>query len=88
MDTWTLKAQLDSKRTAERHGETWTSADLELLSAFEDSATAELAEALGRTYFAVQSIKSAVRAGKRTTRTRVAASDRPYRGWREEQGDE
>lgn len=87
MDNWTAATQARTKATATKHGETWTSADLELVDAFAAEANAELAEALGRTLFAIQSIKSAIRNGARNTE-RVAISDRPYRGWMEGMGDE
>lgn len=91
MDTWTRATQNATKRTAEKHGEVWTSSDLELLAEFETEALAELARTTGRTYFAVSTMKSMVRAGKvdpAKRKVRVAASDRPYRGWVEGMGDE
>jgi len=87
MDTWTATVQATSKATAIKHGETWTSADMELVSAFEGEALAELARATGRTYFAVSTMKGMIAAGKQPT-ARVAITDRPYRGWVESQGDE
>lgn len=87
MDTWTRETQNRTKRTADRTGEAWTSADLELLTAFADEPVEEIARATGRTYFAVATMRQLVAAG-RAHAGRVAASDRPYRGWLEGDGDE
>lgn len=88
MTSWSSRAQQATVASAVRHGEGWTSSELELVAAFGSEVSAvELAEAAGRTLFAVQSMKQAVRAGKRVGSGRVAASDRPYRGWLEGQGE-
>jgi len=83
MDTWTANTQARTKATATRHGDEWTSSDLELVTAFADEANAELASLLGRTLFAIQSVKSNIRAGRPVGggAPRVAKSDQPYRGW-------
>lgn len=88
MSDWANRIQATTIATATRHMEGWTSAELEMITAFIDEPNAELARATGRTLFAIQSIKQAVRAGRTVGSTRVAASDRPYRGWLEGDGDE
>lgn len=88
MSDWARKIQNQTKATAERHDLEWTTAELEMITAFaDDVSAAELAEAMGRTLFAIQSIKQAVRAGRtHAGQAKIAASDRPYRGWTEADG--
>lgn len=88
MSDWGNRVQATTIATATRHMEGWTSAELELVETFFDEPNAELAVTLGRTLYAVQAIKEAVRAGRKVGSQRVAASDKPYRGWLEGQGDE
>lgn len=58
----TLKHQGETLEKATRYRETWTSAELELVREFEDSCSdRELADALGRTLYAVQAMKQALR---------------------------
>ena len=84
---WAHRGQLVTKPVAEKHGETWTSADLEFLTAFQAEISTDVALALGRTLYSVQSMRKLVAEG-RTAARRVAASDRPYRGWKISDGDE
>lgn len=89
-DTWTLSHQQATLFSASNWGEGWTSRDIDFVIAFQDSASdTELALALGRTLFAVQSIKNAIRHGRRTTVLRGRrAHAGSYRGWMEGDGDE
>jgi hypothetical protein len=83
----TVRAQAASLATAVRHGEGYTSADLELITAFTDDVTdRELAVALGRSVYAIQAIQAAIREGKPVGSTRKPAP--AYRGWTEDMGDE
>jgi hypothetical protein len=93
-DAWTARTYAATLATATRHGETWTTHDLEFVEAFAgDVSDTELAHALHRTIFAIQSVKHAIRAGKvsasehraRVGRVRAAAS---YRGWTCDMGDD
>lgn len=85
---WTDRTQRATKANAEANGETWTSEDLAFVEAFANEASdADLALALGRTYYAITTIKRAIAAG-RARRPRVAATDRPYRGWTCDMGDD
>lgn len=64
MDAWTARTQAITAAAARKHGEGWTLADLEFVSAFAGEVTdAELAVALGRTLFAIQAIKHAIANG-------------------------
>ncbi len=87
MDLWTARTQAVTIANASKHGEGWTSADLEFVTAFSDDVTnEELALSLGRTLFAIASIKQAIAEGtaKGSDRRPVTA----YRGWVEGMGDE
>jgi len=86
--TWTIRTQESTRATATRNGEAWTSRDLDLVTACDDVPDAEVAQALGRTLYAIQSIRHAIAVGRNVGSTRVARSDRPYRGWVEGMGDE
>lgn len=87
MDAWTRRTQTLTARNAVKHGEGWTSADLEFVSAFAPEASdAELALTLGRTLFAIQAIKHAIAAG--TARGSDRKPQPAYRGWLEGDGDE
>lgn len=89
MDAWTIKTQGETKITADNHGETYTNEELEMIVAFGDEPIKELATTLGRTYFAISTMKAMIAAGKiAAPARRIAASDRPYRGWVEGMGDE
>lgn len=84
---WTRRTQNATREIASNNGEGWTIADLEFVTTFTNDATdAEIAITLGRTLYAIQSLRVALDAGKRvgSTRTKVSA----YRGWTEGDGDE
>lgn len=87
MDRWTARTQATTAAHATHHGEGWTSRDLEFVSSFPEATNAELALALGRTLFAVASIKQAILEG-----TAVGSARTPqvkaYRGWTCDMGDE
>lgn len=89
-DVWTETHQRVTLDNATKWGEGWTSRDLEFVVAFTDSASdTEIALALGRTLFAVQSVQVAIRHGRRTTTLRANAQrERAYVGWMEGEGDE
>lgn len=89
-DVWTETHQRETLANAVKWGEGWTSHDLEFVTAFTDVASdTEIAIALGRTLFAIQSVQVAIRHGRRTTTLRGNAKrERAYRGWVEGQGDE
>jgi len=83
MDTWTKIAQHDTKIVAHKAGDHYTSADLTMIAQLEGEAIKELAIKLGRSYFATSTIKGMIAAGKIATdrQPKIAATDRPYRGW-------
>lgn len=86
-DVWTETHQRETLAHAVKWGEGWTSHDLEFVTAFTDVASdTEIALALGRSLFAVQSVQVAIRHGRRTTTLRANA--RTYRGWMEGDSDE
>lgn len=60
MDRWTARTQATTAAYATHHGEGWTSRDLEFVAAFPEATNAELALTLGRTLFAISSIKQAI----------------------------
>lgn len=85
---WTDRTQRATLANATRNGEGWTTRELEFVTAFRDEATdAEIALALGRTLYAVQTIAKAIDAGKAGS-TRTAPVRRAYVGWLEGMGDE
>jgi len=86
MDASTLRLQTASLTTAVRYGQPILVSDLELVEGTMDVPVAEVAAALGRSYHATCTMRSLVRRGDeapRPTVARVAASDRPYRGFME-----
>lgn len=84
---WTRRTQSATRQTATRNGEGWTSADLEFVTTFAGEATdAELALAMGRTLYAIQTMRHAIAAGRAVGSTRVTTP--AYRGWMEGDGDE
>lgn len=87
MDTWTRTTQDATIVTADNHRERYTQDELDMIVAFPDEPISELATTLGRTYFAITTLKAMIAAGK-IAAAPVAASDRPYRGWVEGMGDE
>ena len=87
MDRWTRTTQNATTVTAENHGERYTAEEIEMIVTFGDEPIADLAVTMGRTYFAIGTLKGLIAAGK-VAAPMVAASDRPYRGWVEGQGDE
>lgn len=89
-DAWTQRNQQATLAQAQKWGEGWTSQDLEFVIAFTDVASdTEIALALGRTLYSVQSVQVAIRHGRRTTTIRAnARRERVYQGWMEGQGDE
>ena len=89
MDTWTIKTQGETTIYADAHGETYTQADIDFMIAFNEEAIKEIAITMGRTYFAITSLRAAIKSGKINSPTRVIAkSDLAYRGWVEGMGDE
>lgn len=86
----TLRLQAASLALAAAHGDPIKIADLELVEATLDLPVSEVAEALGRTYWATTTMRRLVREGVEASPrpVRVAASDRPYRGWVEGMGEE
>lgn len=63
MDAWTL-SQANSLPDADNWGKGWTLADIEILEVFRDEPTAAVAEALGRTVYAVSNARQLFDAGK------------------------
>jgi hypothetical protein len=91
-DRWTQTTQQATLATAVKWGEGWTLTDLAFVEAFADQPDAEVAQALGRTLFSIQTIKHAIRAGKvrpgeHAARTRRVTAAGAYRGWVEGMGD-
>lgn len=87
-DAWTIRTQNATTVTAINHREGWTNDELEFVVAFGGEVTdAELATTMGRTLFAIQTIRHAIRAGRAVGSARVASAT-TYRGWREGDGDE
>lgn len=83
---WTRRTQSLTASNASRNGEGWTNADLEFVATFATDATdADIALALGRTLYAIQTIRKAIEAGKAGSTRRVATP--AYRGWVEGMGD-
>lgn len=86
---WTQRVQRNTRATATHNGEGWTTRDIAFVSAAKDTATDEaIALATARTLYSIQSLRKAIQAGKRVGSARVASSDRPYRGWTADMGDE
>lgn len=84
---WTNRTQRATLATATRNGEGWTSADLAFVTAFApDTTDADIALALGRTLYAIQTIRHAIDAGRATGSTRTTTT-RAYVGWVEGMGD-
>ena len=78
---WTRRTQRVTLANATRNGEGWTSNDLAFVTAFGGEVPdAELAIALGRTLFAIQTIRHAIAAGRATgsTRTTTTRRERAY----------
>lgn len=77
---WAHKVEARTLAEAEKHREEWTQADLEFVAAFRDECTdEELALTLGRSYYAISSIKEVLderlfRPRHTTERQRVAAA--------------
>lgn len=89
MDNWTRTTQARTTVTADNHRERYTQDEIDFVQQLAHEPISELATALGRTYFAISTLKQMIAAGKITAGSaRVAASDRPYRGWVEGMGDE
>lgn len=85
-DAWTTRTYAQTLATATRHRDGWTTSDLDFVTAFQGEVSdTELATALGRTIFAIQTIKHAIREGRATGSTRRAP--RAYVGWLEGMGD-
>lgn len=85
---WTRRTQDATRASATRTGEGWTTQELEFVTTFAgDTTDAELALSLGRTLYAIQSIRHAIEAGKVTGSTRARANA-GYRGWMEGDDDE
>ena len=61
---WIIETQKATQRTATRANQEWTLEELELLAAFEGEALEELARTLGRTYYAVATMRSMIAAGR------------------------
>lgn len=82
MDTWTRNTQARTTVTADNHRERYTQDELDMIVAFPDEPISELATTLGRTYFAISTLKAMIAAGKITASTKIAKSDQPYRGFK------
>jgi hypothetical protein len=92
-DPWTSRTQQATLEGATKWGEVWTTSDLQFVEAFADLPDAEVARALGRTLFAVQTIKHAIRAGRVSAGEAAARRARvqqpaAYRGWTCDMGEE
>ena len=78
--SWQHKVEARTLVTADQHRELWSAEDLEFVAAFRDTCTdEELAYALGRSYYAIASIKQTLDARlgaprRVTERQRVAAT--------------
>lgn len=59
----TRRAQARTLATAVAWGEEWGKHEIEMVAAFTDETAEELARALGRTVYAVQSIREALHKG-------------------------
>ena len=90
MSEWAKRIQGETIANANRAGMTYTSNELEMISAFSDDSIADVANAMGRTYFAIQTMKSVIASGKvsASPERRIAKSDIVYRGWKEGMSDE
>jgi len=86
-DASTLRLQAASLATAASYGAPITVADFNLVEATLDLPVAEVAEALGRTYWATGTIRRLIREGA-VSRPRANVSVQAYRGWVEGMGDE
>ena len=60
----TRKAQARTLVTADAWGQPWDAEDLAMVLEFSDETAEELATALGRTVYAVQSVREALRKGQ------------------------
>jgi hypothetical protein len=85
-NAWAKRTYATTLGTATRHREGWTSDELEFVTTFHDVSDAELARALGRTLYAIWTIKVSIREGRPVGSTRRAS--RGYVGWVEGMGDE
>jgi hypothetical protein len=65
--------QVQTIETATKHGETWTTAELQFVAEFPNETAAELARTLGRTLYAIQSIREAIKQGKKASDSRRKA---------------
>lgn len=89
--TWARARQGETQAQATNHRDTWTLTDLEFVEAFRDDVSdTELATALGRTLYAIWSIKAAiVNDGVRERAQRVQRAPTAWdRGWTGLEGDE
>ena len=90
MSDWAKRIQGETKASANRAGMTYTSSELEFISAFTDDSVADVAIAMSRSYFAIQTMRSVIANGKVNASPvrRIAKSDIVYRGWVEGMNDE
>lgn len=82
-NTWAAEVEQRTLATADNHRETWDVEDLEFVAAFANSASnEELAVTLGRSLYAIQSIKNVIdeRVRREVAKRNVAArqSERGY----------
>ncbi len=84
----TERLQTLSIPTADRRGAEITSEDWAWVEETLDIPVLEVAVARDRTYHAICAMRYLLRTGAVRRPPRVAASDRPYRGWVEGMGDE
>jgi hypothetical protein len=61
----TRRAQARTLPTAVAWGEEWSKDELEIVASFTDETAEELARALGRTVYAVQSVREDLHKGRR-----------------------
>lgn len=85
----TRKAQERTLPLARNWGEGWGQGDIQLVQGFPECTAEELGEALGRTVYAVQSVRQAIQEGRVTSDGRRRPLPAPAhrftfaKGWRD-----
>ena len=94
-DLSTIRRQTASQAKASNKFETWTTAELDLIADTMADDAALVAEVLGRTLYAITTMRKLVRAGgkaeaavKRAHAPATGTGTRLYRGWVEGDSDE
>lgn len=74
-NVWTQRAQARTLITADNWGQPWDAEEIEMVGTFGDTTAEELALALGRTVYAVNAVREALRLGDKVGggRARVIA---------------